>query len=407
MSFFNSVIQQTLRQIFNENELSIEVNVDYISVNSSKNQTEDKIRTIIEAKCFCPFIAQGSDGNFVFTLVPYKLPDFFYKQMAEKLLPTSLSEQVKLTYKTVNENLLSHENQITQGMSDEGYSAHFERNKRNILSLAAGVNGEALLLGFGNGHDTPLAELAAQFDQITVIDVDMFGVNKSINALPSHLQNKVTSIQKDLTGIIPLISEKIEQFNSEMSEFECINRIAQIIIEGTNSRELLSASKKYQFVVSSMLTSQLFSEIHRYVMDVLANKYPTIRGKEFSVPHFSTAINQLTVQVCQSHLDHLAAWTHSSGKIYYADTTHVDTMEAEFGWGPRGLAVRTKATKTSQVLPNEEISRKIDTLFSPIRAIDTWKWNTQGVQIGMGSKTPTMLNPGNRMNVVAHFLQPK
>lgn len=403
MNCFSSDIQQILQQAFNESDLSIQMHVDHASVISVRNLTENKIRAIIHEVGFCPFITQGSDGNFAFTVVPYALPDLF-KQATCELHPI-LSQQVILIYQTVNENLLHHENLFTQGRTDEGYSAHFERNRRNILSLAEGLCGEALLLGFGNGRDTPLAQLATQFDRVTIVDIDMFSVNKAITKLPPHLQGKIIPIQKDLTGILGLISEKIENFDSEVSDIECLNRLSQIIIEGMHNRECVALTKKYQLVVSSMLTSQLFSEIHRYVMDVSLKKYPRIQEKQSST--FTSAISQLGFKVCQSHLDDLANWTLSNGRIYYADTTKVDTMEAEFGWGPKGLAVRTKITKTNEALPNEEINRKIHILFSSLREVDTWKWNTQGVQVNVRSKPPVMLSPGCRMHVAAYFLQPK
>lgn len=56
----------------------LEPRVDYVLAKDSQNHTEDKIKQIIETAGFCPLLSKNRvNGNFVFTVTPYKKPDFF------------------------------------------------------------------------------------------------------------------------------------------------------------------------------------------------------------------------------------------------------------------------------------------------------------------------------------------
>jgi hypothetical protein len=75
-----SGIKERLQQAFIDNGISIDVRSDHIVVESSLNQTEEKIRQIVESSGFCPLIFKNkSNRNFVFTITPYKIPEFFHR----------------------------------------------------------------------------------------------------------------------------------------------------------------------------------------------------------------------------------------------------------------------------------------------------------------------------------------
>lgn len=61
------------------------------------------------------------------------------------------------------------------------------------METAAGLKGKALLLGVGNATDIPLATLAEQFDQLTLVEVDQESVVSAVQALPIKSQEKIMS----------------------------------------------------------------------------------------------------------------------------------------------------------------------------------------------------------------------
>jgi hypothetical protein len=79
MIFCNN-LQETLQKAFLENNLSINIKPACIIVENSQNQKQEKIRQIIEMSGFCPLISSNKiNKNFVFTIVPYKIPEFFLR----------------------------------------------------------------------------------------------------------------------------------------------------------------------------------------------------------------------------------------------------------------------------------------------------------------------------------------
>lgn len=73
-------IQEKLQEAFLAEGIAIHVKLDHVIVDNSQKQTEEKIRRIITSASFFPIISKKRiDGNFAFTLLPYKTPDFFFK----------------------------------------------------------------------------------------------------------------------------------------------------------------------------------------------------------------------------------------------------------------------------------------------------------------------------------------
>lgn len=318
-------------------------------------------------------------------------------RIQEGAFKSPLSEKVVSVYKDLNDF------KIKQALENpEGYEAHYELNKKNILSLAEGVAGTALILGPGNAQDIPLLELARQFDQITIVDIDMFAMQKVINNLPANLQNKIHPVQKDLTGFISFISEKIENLDSSVSEMECLDITARIIHETVHkalNSSSVSSSTKYNFVVSSMLTSQLFSEIDAYIMRVFEKKYPGIAQKKGSSPNYMSSLIRLMKHVCIEHLENLSEWTHADGKIYYADITHISAFRYEQVTEEDFLL---NVIDTCLALPNEEIDNKIKEIFKSLKDVQQWNWQTSIPKV-----CEHCVTYGSMTKVAAFCLQPK
>lgn len=82
MTYLSSGIDERLGQVlFVENQLLPKWQGDHFVIEKSQDQMQEKIRQIIASVGFCPFISPNKiNGNFVFTIVPYKIPDFFLEK---------------------------------------------------------------------------------------------------------------------------------------------------------------------------------------------------------------------------------------------------------------------------------------------------------------------------------------
>lgn len=103
--YLSNEIEVSFRQAFNTNDLLINCQADHVIIENSQAHTEEKIREIIESVGFCPLISPSKiNGNFAFTIVPYKIPDCFYKaqdfQFACDNFPTSRDLKIIETNKT-------------------------------------------------------------------------------------------------------------------------------------------------------------------------------------------------------------------------------------------------------------------------------------------------------------------
>src|ERR1700733_5174020 len=163
---------------------------------------------------------------------------------------------VESSYKGGNEALKK-----LASKNPQGYEIHFKKNKNNILSYANEVQGRVLVLGFGNGDDIPLEEMALKFEEIDLVDMDISAMQKAVDKLSPTLQNKVHLIKQDLSGLISYISKRFAEFDFNVPEIRCLENASQILSDSINHAEPIQLSRKYNFVVSSMLTSQLHANI--------------------------------------------------------------------------------------------------------------------------------------------------
>lgn len=432
-----------LQQVFAVDKMILNVRSDHIVAEKSQKFTRNKIRTIVESAGFCPIVSYNKiDNNIAFTVVPFKMPDWFranpqdgqadifpqralsdqsnaqprnIAQFEQNNIPNNnvpdnilvqkpLPRRVNLFYKTANENLVGIASE-----NSKDYNDHFEHNKRNILSLAKNLQGEALILGLGNGDDLPLPELAYQFKQITALDIDVKAMHKAIQKLPAPLRNRFVLVQKDVTGVLSMISEKMQSLLANLiPEKECLEMTADIMDESIleYDRTFLSSKKKYDFVISSMLTSQLFSQIIPSIMNVLEQKYPGIQQRQHSCQKLQDSYQNFGNNVCRMHFNHLLDWTHTESKIYYADNTHRTYVHLDAVEHMKNPSKPTyKLDEPRETLPIETINKAIKTNFLSLKDEDSWIWRCRPPLVIF--KPYLHSQSGIMMRVVAHFLQPK
>lgn len=117
MTYLTDRAQSRFQQAFFENNMTLNIRPDCIVAENSHAYTKEKIQEIIDSVGFCPLISENKiDGNFAFTVVPYKIPDFFkqstpvdHSELASSIVKSSLDfkavEKEKGLYFTKDELL--------------------------------------------------------------------------------------------------------------------------------------------------------------------------------------------------------------------------------------------------------------------------------------------------------------
>lgn len=197
------------------------------------------------------------------------------------------------------------------------YAQHISKGKELILEAAKGLDKNALVVGVGNGNDIPLKELAQQFEQLTLVDIDSEAMERAVNTLEPELQKKIITHSCDITGVVAPLSHIVEQLAEERDYghfcdkfFECLETTQPTITP-------MIPLHQAQLVVSSLVLSQLGSELMLYICDFVKSRYHIdIMGNQTFLEKISEYANQLQ----KHHLEDLSNWTSESGKVYLSDT---------------------------------------------------------------------------------------
>ncbi len=214
------------------------------------------------------------------------------------------------------------------------HEKHKERSFHEILTaatfatqqpLSQGMQRKALLIGAGNCSDIPLQELVSIFDEVVIVEVDKFSIEKVLHLLPSYLQRKITLIIADLTGMMNIIVPLITQFyqtSFTLSEFlENFAAQTQFDISFVFGKTL-PLGKNYTFVCSHLVMSQLDALLQGFIQNILEKKYP-LTQKMLELHHgksFSLYLTNIKRVLEKNHIALLKQSVHSFGYVHFADT---------------------------------------------------------------------------------------
>jgi hypothetical protein len=163
MTYLTNGIQTRLQQAFIENNLSLQS--DYVIIENSQNQTEEKIRRLITSVSFCPLISSNKiNGNFAFTIVPYKIPDFFLakEKPCDKFSDLKCVEKQDSTYFNLNEiaHLLEQKVFIDQDQGLPKDIMHEVNNFRSCVLPALNKGLSALISQYAR-DEYPIVEIGS------------------------------------------------------------------------------------------------------------------------------------------------------------------------------------------------------------------------------------------------------
>lgn len=198
---------------------------------------------------------------------------------------------------------------------------HIQENWQFIIDAAHGLTGKALVLGVGNATDIPLAHLANQFDELTLVEVDEESVVKAVEALPIQSQEKIHIKIEDLTGVSGNIAQRMIKASQRQKNFDLFVREADNIIRTTDPIDFREGTD-YSFVCSSLVLSQLYQFPFDQMRYIASETYDRddIRSSRYG-NDVNLAFNGFMLKCQAKHFELLQRSIKPDGVIYFADTT--------------------------------------------------------------------------------------
>jgi len=246
--------------------------------------------------------------------------------------PTLLSQSVIASYEGFNKTLLKYsaDPKFSYALQHSQIRESIDKYSTEVkATLGTATSGTALILGFGNGNDIPLCELTNKFSRIILVDIDKSAMQKAIAKLPSIMQTHIDLVQCDLTGMLPFLSKELELLDPTLPEETCLGKVTEIMKAALQEPCILPPLGKHYFVISSFVTTQLYTLIDEYVVTVLEKMHPKIRiALQDQFSDYRTTMNNVAVHICKEHLKLISESTDPTGKIYYADNTYVEIVKS-------------------------------------------------------------------------------
>ncbi len=302
---------------------------------------------------------------------------------------------------------LAEENPRTQGAARRAwYRQHSPEHLRAVAKLvedglaargAAAPDG-AVVLGAGACTELPLERLARACSRVTLVDLDVRGMEQARQELPPALRRRVELVATDLTdGVSASLAEQLRAQPwpdlvalSDASVLEA----AAACVEGTAVPDpptiTALGSERFGLVVSTLVLTQLFSLPLLDVLDTLAVVAPRIAAPEAD-PRYRAAARGLRRRIVLAHLDLLAALLGREGAaVLISDETGY--LLAPTGGRHVGPA-REELPLLGDVLDlPTELAIRFD-LVGPLRR---WRWLVSA---------PTASQPGRAYDVVGALLR--
>lgn len=339
----NVPFSQKIVEIFQENGTDIVPHGEFLSLPLSS--TIERVNRLVEMAGYCAVIPPSELENVVtFSVVPFKHPQSHY-----------CSESFDIFF----------DSNLTEKSED-----HFNRIKEGIRNVAAGLTGKALILGYGEANDIPFLDLVQQFDQVTIVDIHPEIMEKHVAALPQDLKAKVKICCTDLSGIIEAIKRDVEALNPSPSNLNIEKIALQILCKYADVKNFPKFKDKFQFITSSMLTSQIFSGLVETLATSLKKKFPKTT-ENFSLNSLEDArTNNFTGKVMRYHIEMIGSASAEHGRVYWCDHYFVELTKRINGFLKKGDRM--------QCLNIYEIISEAKQNYSHVASLGPdWEWETR------------------------------
>lgn len=242
-------------------------------------------------------------------------------------MPPDVLESVAYHGETLEE---SH----NENAQEEIEKVHIQKSKDMILDAASlappGNPRKALILGPGPAADIPLEELARDFDEVTLVEMDLERIKLAVEKLPLNLQAKFHIIHADVTGGLYKQYDKTLQnlFNTASSLDEFMYNATTATFNMQPKPAQFEQDAQYAFVCSQLVGSQLPVHVRAYLFQFAQKHYgPEATG--IDDPDFDKKLRaydtspteSLDLKVVNAHMQTVANAVAPGGIAYVADAT--------------------------------------------------------------------------------------
>lgn len=272
------------------------------------------------------------------------------------------------------------------------YREHVSNSRQFILDSATGLTGKAILFGMGQGIDIPLEDLARQFKELVVVDIDESTTARRLLTLDPDLQEKFTLIIEDLSGMLLTLGNEFAAVERRVVSLPSFLSSMAEVFKGLEPA-LPDFGKDYSFASSSLVTTQLASQPHIGLSTRAKEKFSLsggmVQGLE-AIDYF-TSLTSLAERLQVNHIDLIKGCLLPDGRAYYSDTV----AEVATAINPLTQEVVMVGDWKLMVQPNllnHDIPGRFDILEER-----EWLWDRI---------PPTMRNLGSVFSVLALNLQP-
>jgi hypothetical protein len=306
---------------------------------------------------------------------------------------------------------LSVENARTQGADRRlWYRHHNPEHLRAVAELldatlarrGAEAPGAAVVLGAGACTELPLERLARACQHVTLVDLDVPGMERARRELPPGLRGQVDLLGADVSGGVSreLAEQLREQPWADLAALSeralldaaagCLDRCA--VPDPPTLAGVAQVS--CGLVVSALVLTQLFSLPLLDVLDTLSVVAPQVVGLQDADPRYHAAVRHFRRRVALAHLDLVAALLAPGGAALLL--TDVTGYLLAPGQGPHAGAAREELP----LLPPDvvdlpaELAARFGLPLPPRR----WEWL---------ATAPAPTQPGRLYAVLGAVLRPR
>jgi hypothetical protein len=199
------------------------------------------------------------------------------------------------------------------------WEPHVAKSNRRILEAASLCErrSTALVLGAGNCTEIPLEELARNFEQVVLADLDDASMTAAVEDLPDELIPKVRVSVGDVTRFAaPLMQRLWRAVETSETAEQAFEQIEETF-SGLEAGDAPPTLPEADLVVSSLV----LSELHRYPLSYAARLVRDKFGKRLAAwggyEHFRAELQQVALR---DHVGLLAGVCRRGGAVYFADT---------------------------------------------------------------------------------------
>lgn len=303
------------------------------------------------------------------------------------VVPQELRRDALAPFQHQNDILEEHRNKFAQQ-----HQPHYSTSQEWILKGAAGLRGEALILGIGNAADIPFKALAQQFEKVTIVEIDAVSIQRALGKLDDkELLKKITVIVADLTGCANPLDKEMKEIEEKYKTLQpAVRKLKENLPKIKPKVFTPLEGKKFDYVVSHLLLTQLASLPLLEIFNRLDRKFGHGSRNALHDQSIDSVTATFMRNIQTQHFRDLHKWTKKTGKVYFADTFEEIFLKCVTPEQP------PQPTSQPKTMILKEVLQVADELF-----IDD---KTFAKDIWVFEKVPPEQKPnaiGSRMNVMA------